>query len=119
MPLTRIFSAPLAVTPLLLCLTACSTTVLPVGMGGMGMMGMGLGTTAGGMGTEYGSGGMDMGLHLGGWGEGDSWGHTPQSPLDKALDSDPHNFGKPPATVSGTPAGSYYHPAGADRATNN
>lgn len=48
--------------------------------------------SGGGMGTEYGTGGMEEGIHLGGWGDGygDSSGRPVNDAGSDVLDNDPH-----------------------------
>ena len=84
---------------LLMLLTSCA------GSSGMG---------GGGMGTDWGSGGMEMGVHLGGWGDGygGSWGHAPTTGVLSDLDNDPHAAStyRNPLFSPGAATG-YYHPA--------
>ena len=72
--------------------------------GGIGYMGMGSGY---GMDTGYGTGGMEMGLHMGGWsdGLGGTWGHDDNPSSADVLDNDPHYTSNYQRGVD------YYHPA--------
>ena len=79
---------------------------------GTGTGGLGIGGMSGvGMGTEYGSGGMELGVHLGGWGDGygGGWGHgqTPAGPMD----NDPHYTTSYQNPAFSSNQNAFYHPA--------
>jgi hypothetical protein len=68
---------------------------------------------AGSIGTQYGTGGMEMGTNLGGWGDGlgDNWGHptTPQGA--GTLDNDPHQSSRyQNPDFQNSSDSHYYHP---------
>jgi hypothetical protein len=98
------------------CLLGCTGTpdssggfALGTGIGGLGIGGM----SGVGMGTDYGTGGMELGVHLGGWGDGygGDWGH---GQAGGPMDNDPHytsNYQNP--AFSKAQSG-FYHPASAN-----
>lgn len=92
----------------------------PMGMTpvGMGMGGYGMGMGGSGMinpGTEYGSGGMELGTNLGGWGDGIGKAQ-PQVPMGQGtLDNDPHALSSSdyqnPDFVNPRDTPNFYHPS--------
>ncbi len=73
----------------------------------------------GGMGTEYGTGGMEEGVPMGGWGDGygDSSGRSANGAGSDALDNDPHYTTTYHNKDFKNDRGfAYYHPAASTKA---